>query len=80
VYLLQGDYQRAEAALTEAASQSVSARTWNNLGVTAEMRGDPGKAAAFYAQALEALAGTPSATPRQRRAIQTNLARVKSTP
>jgi tetratricopeptide (TPR) repeat protein len=68
LYLLHGDYQRAEDRLKPDTAESL-----NNLGVAAELRGDSQKAAHYYNEALRA----PGATKESQTSIQANLARVQ---
>ncbi|MBI1787471.1 MAG: tetratricopeptide repeat protein [Acidobacteria bacterium] len=82
LHMLRGDYDGAEAPLTQAASRSPRTgidygRSVNNLGVLAELRGDWRKAEALYADALRAFA---DAHARERRAVETNLARLRGVP
>lgn len=83
LHLLHGDYDGAESPLSQAVSRapaadSARARSLNNLGVLAELRGDRRKAQALYAEALSALEGVQNASAQERRAIETNLARLRS--
>jgi Flp pilus assembly protein TadD len=83
LHLLHGDYGGAESPLSQAVSRapaadSARARSLNNLGVLAELRGDQRKAQALYAEALGALKGIPNASGQERRAVETNLARLRS--
>jgi tetratricopeptide (TPR) repeat protein len=83
LHLLQGNYGGAESPLSQAVSKAPSADTTharglNNLGVLAELRGDRQKAQALYAEALGALEGIASASVEERRAVETNLARLRS--
>ena len=76
--MLRGDYEGAEAPLSRAVSTKTDpeyARSANNLGVLAELRGDRRKAEQFYADALNALTSAPDSP--ERRALETNLARVR---
>jgi Flp pilus assembly protein TadD len=82
IRLSNGDYANAEAPLQQAVSKSpksdiVYARTLNNLGVLAELRGDTRKAESLYANALRTLAGVANASVQEHQAVETNLARVK---
>jgi len=70
LYLLRGDYQRAEALL----SGKSDAESLNNLGVASELRGDLQKAAQYYGQALHTLDG---AAVKSRELVEKNLTRVK---
>jgi tetratricopeptide (TPR) repeat protein len=70
LYLLRGDYQRAETLL----SGKSDAESLNNLGVASELRGDFQKAAQYYGQALRALDG---AAAKSRELVEKNLTRVK---
>ncbi len=81
--MLRGNYDGVEALLNEAGSKSVatdntSGRSWNNLGVLAELRGDRRKAETLYGDALRALNGIPDASSQERAAVEANLARVRS--
>jgi tetratricopeptide (TPR) repeat protein len=83
LYLLQGQYGSAEAALRQAVSKSlktnsVYGQSLNNLGVLAELRGDRRRAEAFYTDALRAFAGILDSSELDRRMAQTNLARLGS--
>ncbi len=83
LYLLQGQYGAAEAALNQAVSKSlktdsVYGRNLNDLGVLAELRGDRRKAQAFYTDAMRAFAGIPDSSEQDRRVAQANLARLRS--
>jgi len=83
LYMLQGEYGGAEAALSQTVSKSlktdsVYGRNLNNLGVLAELRGDRRKAEAFYTDALRAFAGIPDSSEQDRRIAQANLARLRS--
>jgi hypothetical protein len=79
--LLRGDVDGADDALSQAMAALTSkagltfARTVNNLGVLAELRGDARTAEAYYADALHAFEDTPDAPPQERKAAETNLAR-----
>jgi hypothetical protein len=70
LYLLRGDYERAEGRLKR---DNADVESLNNLGVAAELRGDSQKAAQYYADALR----TPGATKESQRSVQANLARVQ---
>ena len=83
LHLLRGDYDGAQAPLSEAVSKSLKTesmygRSLNNLGVLAELRGDRRKAQALYADALGAFAGIPDASAQERHMVETNLARLGS--
>lgn len=83
LHLLRGDYDGAEAPLSQAVSKSpttdsVLGRSMNNLGVLAELRGDRQKAEAFYTDALRAFAAIPDSSEQERAVVETNLARVRS--
>jgi Flp pilus assembly protein TadD len=76
--MLRGDYEGAQAPLSRAVSTKTDpeyVRSANNLGVLAELRGDRRKAEQFYADALNALTSAPDSP--ERRALETNLARVR---
>lgn len=80
--MLRGDYPAAEAPLNRAISASPKsdlayARSANNLGVLAELRGDRRKAEAFYADALRTFAAVAGAPALERQAVEANLARSK---
>jgi len=70
LYLLRGDYRRAEGLL---AGKS-DAESLNNLGVSAELRGDSQMAAQYYGGALRAFDG---AAVESRKLVEKNLTRVK---
>ncbi len=70
LYLLRGDYQRAETLL---AGKS-DGESLNNLGAAAELHGDSQKAAQYYGEALRALDG---AAVESRKSVQANLTRVQ---
>jgi len=70
LYLLRGDYQRAEALL----SGKSDGESLNNLGAAAELRGDSQKAAQYYGEALRALDGSAV---ESRKSVQENLTRAK---
>jgi Flp pilus assembly protein TadD len=70
LYLLRGDYQRAEALL----SGKSDGESLNNLGAAAELHGDSQKAAQYYGEALRALDGSAA---ESRKSIQANLTRVQ---
>ncbi|HLH00275.1 MAG TPA: hypothetical protein VKX49_28470 [Bryobacteraceae bacterium] len=72
--LMGGDATEAEAQFRQLTPSAAEAL--NNLGVSAEVSGDRQAAKALYARALSALDSSPIASPSDRRAIQTNLARV----
>jgi Flp pilus assembly protein TadD len=79
---LRGDYKGAAESLAQAMSkspktESVYARSLNNSGVLAELRGDRAKAAAYYSDALRAFAASSDASEEERRAIEANLARTR---
>jgi tetratricopeptide (TPR) repeat protein len=83
LHLLRGDYGGAEAPLHQAASKSLKTdstygRTLNNAGVLAELRGDRQKAETLYASALRAFAAIQDSSPQERSAVETNLARLRS--
>jgi tetratricopeptide (TPR) repeat protein len=83
LHLLRGDYGGAEAPLNQAVSKSPKTdiaygRGVNNLGVMAEMGGDRKKAEAFYTDALRAFEGLPDLSGQERRAVESNLARLRS--
>jgi tetratricopeptide (TPR) repeat protein len=71
LYLLRGEYQRAEALL----SGKTNEESLNNSGVAAELRGDSIRAAQYYEEALRLSETAPIET---RKSIQANLTRVKS--
>ena len=76
LHMLRGEYGGAESVLLRAASAAsktdlVYGQIQNNLGVLAELRGDRGKAAASYHDALGANPGD------QRQTVERNLARVR---
>lgn len=80
--LSTGDYAGAEAPLNRAVSKSprtdmIYARSLNNLGVLAEVRGDRRKAESLYADALRSLTAIANAPEQERQAVETNLTRVK---
>jgi hypothetical protein len=70
LYLLRGDYQRAEALL----SGKSDGESLNNLGAAAELRGDSQKAAQYYGEALRALDGSAL---ESRKSVQENWTRAK---
>jgi Flp pilus assembly protein TadD len=79
LHILRGDHVGAEGPLNRVVSTSPKvgidyARSANNLGVLAELRGDRPKAEALYAEALRAAAG---ANAIDRQALETNLARIR---
>jgi len=83
LHLLRGDSDGAETPLSRAVAKSSKAgsiygQSVNNLAVLAEMRGDRRKAEALYNDALRAFAGMPDSSGQERRAVQTNLARLRS--
>ncbi len=83
LHLLRGDYDGAQAPLSEAVSKSLKTesmygRSLNNLGVLAELRGDRRKAEELYADALRAFAGIQDTNSQERGAVETNLARLRS--
>jgi tetratricopeptide (TPR) repeat protein len=83
LHLLHGDYGGAESPLSQAVSKAppadiAYAQSLNNLGVLAEVRGDRRKAQALYAKALGALEGIPNTPGQERRAVEANLARLRS--
>jgi Flp pilus assembly protein TadD len=83
LHMLHGDYGGAESPLSQAVSRAPAAdsahvRILNNLGVLAELRGDRRKAQELYAEALGALKSIPNASGQERRAVETNLARLRS--
>ncbi len=83
LHLLRGDYDGAQAPLIEAVSKSLKTesmygRSLNNLGVLAELRGDRRKAEELYADALRAFAGIQDTNSQERGAVETNLARLRS--
>ena len=74
--MLRGEYGGAEPLLLRAASaisktDPLHGQIQNNLGVLAELRGEPDKAAASYHDALRATPG------EQRQTVERNLARVR---
>jgi hypothetical protein len=80
--LLNGNYDGAEAPLSQAVSKSpktdiVYGRSVNNLAVLAELRGDRRKAEALYADAQHALAGVADSPAEERRVVEVNLARIR---
>jgi hypothetical protein len=83
LHLLLGAYGGAEAQLSQAVSMSpktdtVYGRSLNNLGVIAELRGDRPKAEAFFTDALRALAAIANSPEQDRRVVEANLARLRS--
>jgi hypothetical protein len=83
LHLLRGDYDGAQAPLSEAVSKSLKTesmygRSLNNLGVLAELRGDRRKAEELYADSLRAFASIQDTNSQERGAVETNLARLKS--
>lgn len=82
IRLLNGNYDGAEAPLSQAVSKSaktdiVYGRSVNNLAVLAELRGDRRKAEELYADAQRALAGVADSAAQERRVVETNLARIR---
>lgn len=82
LYLVRGDYDKAGASLIEGEAKAATdrlllAQVRNNLGVLSELRGDSTGARAHYLAALQALNSAPGSSASDRRAIETNLARVK---
>lgn len=80
--MLRGVQTSAEELLGRAVSTSVKTdvlygRSLNNLGVLAELRGDWPKAQALFAEALRALEGIPDSAAEERRAVETNLGRIR---
>jgi len=75
LYLLRGDYARAEPPLHRAISGNVNAESLNNLGVAAELRGDSKGAALYYGAAFRLL---PEGAVYSRKLVQANLTRVTS--
>ena len=83
LHLLRGDSDGAETPLSRAVAKSPKAgsmygQSVNNLAVLAEMRGDRRKAEALYNDALRAFAGMADSSGQERRAVETNLARLRS--
>ena len=83
LHLLRGDYEGAEAPLSQAVLKSPTAdrvhgRSVNNLGVLAELHGDRRKAEALYTDALRAFASIQDSSEQERRVVETNLARLRS--
>jgi tetratricopeptide (TPR) repeat protein len=83
--LLNGNYDGAEAPLSQAVAKSpktdiVYGRSVNNLAVLAELRGDRRKAEALYADAQRALAGIADSPAQERRVVEANLARIRGLP
>jgi Flp pilus assembly protein TadD len=83
LHFLRGNYNGAEVPLSEALSKSpktdnIYGRSLNNLGVLAELRGDRRKAEALYADALRVFAGAQDSSTQERGAVETNLARLRS--
>jgi hypothetical protein len=77
LHLLRGDDEGAAGPLSDVVSKSTKTdpvyfRSMNNLGVLAELRGDRKKAAELYTNALGAF------TVEDRRVVETNLARLRS--
>jgi hypothetical protein len=82
LHMLRGDYDGAEAPLNQAVAKSpktniLYGRSVNNLGVLAELRGDRRKAEALYTDAQRAFAGVADSPAQDRRAVETNLARIR---
>jgi tetratricopeptide (TPR) repeat protein len=82
LHMLRGDYNGAEAPLGQAVSlppktDVARGRGLNNLGVLAELRGDRRKAEALYTDALRVFAGAADSPAQERRAVETNLARLR---
>jgi hypothetical protein len=82
LHMLRGDYDGADAPLSQAVSTSPKpgiayGRSVNNLGVLAELRGDRRKAEALYADALRAFAAVADSPAQERQVVETNLARIK---
>ena len=82
IRLLNGNYDGAEAPLSQAVSKSaktdiVYGRSVNNLAVLAELRGDRRKAEELYTVAQRALAGAADSPAQERRVVETNLARIR---
>jgi hypothetical protein len=80
--MLRADYRGAEAPLSRAAATSPKtdpayARSVNNLGVLAELRGDRRQAESRYADAVQAFASMPDSSDQERRAAEANLARIR---
>jgi Flp pilus assembly protein TadD len=80
--LLNGNYDGAEAPLSQAVAESpktdiVYGRSVNNLAVLAELRGDRRKAEALYADAQRALAAVADSPAQERRVVESNLARIR---
>jgi len=67
LYLMRGDYQRADALL----SGKSDGESLNNRGVAAELHGDFQKAAQYYGEALRTFDGA------SRKLVEKNLTRVK---
>jgi hypothetical protein len=85
LHLLRGDNDGAEAALSRAVSKSSKAdsiygQSLNNLAVLAELRGNRQKAESLYNDALRTFAGSADSPGQERRAVETNLARLRSAP
>jgi len=81
LYMMRGDYLKAEQTLNAAAKtatgESIKAQIRNNLGVLSELLGNSSQAAADYNEALKALDRAHFSSSPERHAIQTNLARIK---
>lgn len=80
--ILRGDYSGAAQPLAAAISKSTRgdvlyARGMNNLGVLTEVRGDRKKAADLYGEASRVFAASHDASDEERRAAETNFARVR---
>ncbi len=80
--MLRGDYQGAQGPLTRAIATSPKsglsyARSMNNLGVLAELRGQRNEAQSRYTVAMQAFAAIPDAPEQERRAAEANLARIR---
>lgn len=77
VHMLLGKYDAAELVLNQVLaiapkSAAAYAQASNNLGVLAEVRGDPKRASSFYAAAL------PASAPEERSLVEANLNRIRS--
>lgn len=81
LYLVRGDYPKAEHSLNDAANANpdplLEAQIRNNLGVLFELRGDSSQAAKYYNEALKSLDRAHASPSPQQRAIEANLARVQ---
>jgi Tfp pilus assembly protein PilF len=79
LYLLRGDYGRAEvslnAALKALTQGEAYGRSLNNLGALAELRGHSQEAEAFYDNARRAFESDRESTAQDLRAVDKNLAR-----